>query len=244
MRLKLLAATLVLFVSAAIVVGHRARAEKQPQVTSSIVELPDGHLRLSVLNSSGVPITALVALGTRKHLEKGTAVGSVRFFDSALDPFGRREINPGQTYIFTFFGPNPPPEQLKRDLELKAAIFADGTSWGDSQWVNTLLVRRSAAHRYNSEALQALETANSQGASLQRATGDLTQLRDSEFAAAKTTAEKQMAHFTFSEAMLFFNDATAPDGTAASVSESIARARSQLLIRVNRLKASKPNIVN
>jgi len=60
------------------------------------------------------------------------------------------------------------------------------------------------AGRYNSEALQAIETASSQGASLQTVAELLTPLRTNEFAAAKTTAEKQMASFTFPEPLLFF----------------------------------------
>ncbi|PYU47722.1 MAG: hypothetical protein DMG54_00285 [Acidobacteria bacterium] len=163
MRKPILAASLALAVMTGAVVYHRAFAARLQEIGTNIEMLSDGHVRLNVINTTNLPISALAAVGTRTLLAKPATDRSVRFFDSVLNPFGPKELAPGKNYTFNFFGPNPPPDQLKRDVQLKAAIFADGSTWGDPEWVSTLLLRRASAYHYDSKVLKNIEQANSVG---------------------------------------------------------------------------------
>src|SRR5437879_13617837 len=168
LRKPILAASLALAVMTGAVVYHLAFAARLQEIGTNIEMLSDGHVRLNVINTTNLPISALAAVGTRTLLAKPATDRSVRFFDSVLNPFGPRELGPGKTYTFNFFGPNPPPDQLKRDVQLRAAIFADGSTWGDQEWITTLLLRRSSAHLYNAKILKTIEQTTSAGLQLQQ----------------------------------------------------------------------------
>jgi hypothetical protein len=244
MRHRVLATTLVLVIPLTIALVHGAEAQKQQKVNVAVTELPNGRVRLSVLNNSGSLITALVAVGTRTLMTTGATDKSVRFFDSVLYPFEPKEIHSGQSHDFIFFGPNPPPDQLRRDVQLKAAIFADGSTWGEPEWVATLVLRRSSAYHYNSKVLKIIEQANSAGIPVQELSQELAGFEKDDFAAAKTTAEKQMVEVAYEEALLLLQDSTRTQGDNAPLPETTGQARSRLLLRVSRLQASKPSIVN
>lgn len=162
MKIALSGLALSVAILATAAVRH-ANTLVQGQIEVATEALSDGHVHLTASNQSRAAITALVAIGTRTHLPDRVTVRSVRFFDSVLSLTGSRGIAHGQSYTFNFFGPNPPPDQLERDVQLKAAIFADGSTWGDPKWVSTLQLRRSSARRYSSEALQAIEALGSVG---------------------------------------------------------------------------------
>ena len=213
-------------------------------LSTNIEALTDGHVQLSVVNTSNLPITALAAVGTRTLLAKPATDRSVRFFDSVLNPFGPRELGPGKTYTFNFFGPNPPPDQLKRDVQLRAAIFADGSTWGDQEWITTLLLRRSSAHLYNAKILKTIEQTTSAGIPLQQLIQKLSALQKDDFDAAKTTAEKQMVQAAYEEALILLQSRTRANGDTASLPEATGQTRSRLFLRVTRLEASKPPIAN
>lgn len=243
MRKRFLGAALLIIIPTALILARRALGEKAQGPSSTIETQSNGSIRLNITNTATVPITALAAVGTRTFVANGRTGRSVRLFDSVLNPFSRKEILPGQTYSFSFFGPNPPENQLKRDVEFKAAIFADGSTWGDPEWVNTLLLRRSSAYRYNAEALQLLEHAPAT-VSAQALTQQLAQLEQSELTAAKTVAEKQMVEVAFEEPIAVLANSMRSEKSSAPVREPLAQARSQLYLRNTRLMASKPVVGN
>lgn len=242
MRKLKFAASVILAATCALIFqgGTTSSGQETHAVSSSTETRPDGHIVLSVLNNSNSPITAVAAVGTRTVLGNSTTDTSVRFFDSVLNPFGPKEVMEGHTYAFDFFGPNPPPDQLRRGVEIKAVLFADGLSWGDPKWVDTLLLRRSSALKYNEEALQAIEAASAGGSTRGELASLLGRLRSQEVNTAQTIPEKQAADVAFAEAVLMLRDTTEADGTEVPLAESIAHARSRLLLRIDRLKAAKP----
>lgn len=240
MRKRFVVVSLCLSIVIGAIVYHRALAARLPEITTNVDMLDGGHVRLTVLNTTNLPITALAAVGTRTLLGKPITDRSVRFFDSVLDPFGPRELAPGKGYAFNFFGPNPPPDQLRRDVQLKAAILADGSTWGDREWVETLLLRRSSAFHYNSRVLKMIEEASSAGIPRQELAQALTALEKNDLAAAKTTAEKQMIEVAYEEALQLLQDGRSVYGDNAPLPQLTGRARNRLLLRVSRLQASKP----
>jgi hypothetical protein len=115
---------------------------------------------LDVRNTSRVPITAVLAEGKRQLVEATHPLLSVKSFDSALEPYAARSLESGQTYRFVFFGPKPEPARLsRRTVAVRAVLFADGGTWGDQEWIDTLLSLRRTAYRCENDALQAMQEA-------------------------------------------------------------------------------------
>ena len=230
-------AVLIAFLSALplVAVALQMRRPSTQEIGVATESLPDGHVRLTVLNQSNIPITALAAIGTRTRLKDATRVKSVRFFDSVLNPFGPKDLVQNQSYTFVFFGPNPPPSEIERDVRLLAAVFADGSSWGDTDWISVLNQRRGWAKRYNSEALQLVESANSESDTREDLIGRIEQLRSAETKAAGSVAERQMADFSFEEPLTALREINRADGQTVPLSESIALARNRLFVRIEKL---------
>lgn len=226
----------VTFVAAA--VGAQQGREQSAPATS-IQELANGRVHFDVTNSADVPITALVAIGTRTLIANGATDRSIRFFDSVIMQRVPKQIAPGATYTFNFFGPRPTPDKIKRDVQLKAAIFADGSNWGDSKWIETLLLRRSTLLRYSTKILDLIEGANLAEISRDNLVQELEQTSNRDFAAAGTTAEKQMVERAYQDAIISLqnDDRENQDAPLSTIS---ARARSKLSSRLARLKSSKP----
>lgn len=202
----------------------------------------DGHVLLTVTNEAASPITALAAVGSRTLLASGATDRSVRFFDSALNPFGPKSIPPGGTYTFTFFGPRPAPRTITRSVELDAAVFQDGSSWGDSEWVNKLLLRRSSAYNYSLKVLHQLQDASSTGSSRQMLEQALVEGERSDFASAGTIEEKQMVQAAYEDTLLIVRNTTGNQGNADASTDMISRARARLLLRTRQLFNSRPAI--
>lgn len=228
-------------IAIAILVAYPGRALAQG-LKSDVSARSDGHVLLTVTNHSGSAVTAMVAVGTRTLLATGATVRSVRFFDSILSPLRSRSLLPEQEHTFVFFGPRPAPDQITRKAELKAAIFADGSTWGDLTWVDTLLLRRSSALRYNTKILEMVERAVSAGASGDDLRQQLSDTEKTDLAAAQTVAEKQMVEVAYQNTLLLLQDPARADGSVIPPAESGAHARSQLSLRISALSKSKPTL--
>jgi hypothetical protein len=110
---------------------------------------------VSVHNTSPVAITAVLVEGKRLLIDAKHPLRSVRSFDSALEPYRNRSLESGKTYDFILFGPKPDPLRLReRSAAVKAALFADGGTWGEQRWIDTLLSVRKTAYKSESQALQ------------------------------------------------------------------------------------------
>jgi hypothetical protein len=73
--------------------------------------------------------------------------------DAALEP-GSAPIPPNQQITLPFFN---------GEVTLRAALWADGTSYGDSQWINRLRERRTLAALHNANAIAVLQKALDSG---------------------------------------------------------------------------------
>lgn len=228
--------TQLLMLALTVSVAAAAVPSTQNGLATSVRVLPAGRMRIEVSNTSKAAITAMAIVGIRTWKVKGEVVRSVRFFDGILNPYGRTEIEPGQSYSLTLFGPNPPPNQLSRAVKLEAVLFADGSSWGDPEWIAVLVDRRSSALKYNTEALNAVNAAVLTESSSEDLSQRLGQLRSDEMRAAASTAERQMADFAFDEPMLELQDAKRSAGVISSLSEITASVRARLQFRISRLR--------
>lgn len=117
----------------------RNHTVQDPRMKATVEDLPNGQTLFTIQNRSAQPITALAVVGTRAMLPPKRGSGKVvRYFDSVANLGHDSELGPYQSHTFIIFGKSPSPSEASRDVELKAALFADGSSYGDPAWVNKL----------------------------------------------------------------------------------------------------------
>jgi len=221
-----------------------ANGSAHSKITTTSEVLPDGHVRFQIENRSRVPITALAVVGIRTPIKPGRHETSVRYFDSVLDPLFEKDLMPGQTYSFTLFGPNPPPDTMRREVTLKAALFADGTIWGDAEWTQRLLLRRSSAEGYINNGLQLLTAARTSGSTREAAIKEAEDALKVNYDSASTVEEKQMVQQVYREMILFLQGSTRNDGAAISQEDSMTAAANHLMARAHRLTSAKKSVMS
>lgn len=216
----------------------------------------NGVLLIQVTNQSATPVTALLAEGDRSLRGSNRVIHSMRFFDVALDAIAP-PIEPGKSYAFKFFGPNPPQESLAiRSAQLKAAIFADGSTWGDEESVQVLLDRRKLAYQCDTEALKAAMDAKMQHSSGAELMKQLDSIRTQHLADAKSPAERTVVDLTLKDIQYLVMDkmqGSANSLNAVSTSDALNEqhstkvtdaAISRLTLRAQRLEAARPKVHN
>lgn len=223
------------------------------QLLQSITSLPDGHVNLDVANVSNTAITALIAVGTRSLKNSRAVLQSVRVFDSVTDSLNERPLAGGARYRFVFFGPRPPAQKLRlRSVELKAALFANGSAWGDPTWIEKLTLRRKAAYSYENNALDILMDAKLHPEKVASLVERLKTAESESSVTARTVENRQIAHAVFGEATLLVQHAIqvrldiASPGTrppTQQTGKSVAdNAIDRMTERIRALTASLPSI--
>ena len=205
---------------------------KAEQTTS-----PDGHIYFVVTNQSRLPITAIAVTITRTSANGRTPPHpSVRYFDSAINPFGPdgREINPGQSHTFSLAGPL---DKSRTEGRLNAVIFSDGSSSGDPEWVGRMVQSREMDYKYIDQALHFLQMGKVSGISLGALAVEGQRRMDAVLHSSSAVEEKQIAQTVYGDVIL--NLQGMPNGTE-SASHKLNSTISQLLTRRQRLLSSKP----
>jgi hypothetical protein len=163
-------------------------------------ELPDGHIQLGVRNTSQIPVTAVLAEGVRQLIGEKHPGRSVRSFDSVLEPFRSQALESGQAYRFIFFGPKPELSRLsERSVAVRAALFADGHTWGEQKWIDTLLSVRKTAYKCESAALQALVDAKAHSTAGEAILQKLQDMEKASKEAAPSVYDRMTAERVFEE---------------------------------------------
>ncbi len=216
---------------------------KDSLVTTATELLPDGHVRLVVTNRSHQPVTALYAIAQGTPLVQGISeTVSHRFFDSVIDIFSQKDLEPLQDYVFVFAGPHPGPSKLHIDASLQAALFADGTSWGDSTGVETLISRRKFMLHYVEAALNMLREAKSNGTARQALEEQFQTRLDGPSPTAKAD-ERLIARAVFGEVLASLHMDETAVASALPMDQRINSIISQLRHRQQKLLWSKPALV-
>jgi hypothetical protein len=183
-------------------------------------------------------MTAAAVLGTRLLGETDQGDRSVRFFDSVLAGHARRAVAFGKEVDFTLFGPHPSPQEASRRVEVKAALFDDGESWGDPQWVAVLLKRRAYARTQALYALSEIASARDSGETRDQILQRLQDDRARAIQAGRDINEKQMAGGVFANVLLFISRGARPDGSAIPISESLSQAADAMSALSGRIERS------
>jgi hypothetical protein len=107
--------------------------EIDPRFSAKLEPRPAGGVQYTITNLSDTPITAVVI---EALYPDRSGMGILRSFDSVLRSGGARSpIFPQMTYSFQYAGgktSNGTPISVPTDIKLRAIVFADGSSFGDS----------------------------------------------------------------------------------------------------------------
>jgi hypothetical protein len=128
---------------------------QSPPVVATVATQPDGRLALSVQNLKGSPLTAYF------FKELGAGFGFMGYMDAG------GLTNGALPSPF----PIPPNQQAttilanatNREVTFLAALWADGTTYGDPDWVGRLRERRVLAQQHNDNAIAVLQKALDSG---------------------------------------------------------------------------------
>lgn len=194
---------------------------RDSSIVTAVQELPDGFMKLKVANRSEIPVTAIVAVGDRVLKGSQKTVHSVRFFDSALDIFGRPALRTGEDYSFQFFGPRPTAESISsRSVGVGAVLFRDGLTWGDTKWIAILLRRRRLAYDYDRQALDILMDARLHGMGGAEVLKRLRDRLEADRSQQRDAVGKQMAVLCFEDVELVVQDAIDRSKAATALSSA------------------------
>jgi hypothetical protein len=235
MKRMLLYATVVVLACASL--GF-VQSQDDTRVNGQQVKLPDGHVQFTVTNKANQPITAIAVVAIKTPLAGGNSGRSVRIFDSVVNPFGPygRAIMPGGSHTFSLAGPL---EKRQIDATLKAVIFADGSSVGDTTWVQRLVHARQLALNYVEDALQFIRSGRTAGTQPSALAEEAQQRSATVLHSSASIDEKQVSEMVYGEVALHLQGG--PDGSAPT-DQRFDSAISQLLTRRSALLNSKPSL--
>lgn len=201
----------------------------------------DGSSLLIVQNNSKTLITGLLAVGAQDTPGKGR-VTALRVFDSVINAPHDRPIEPYQSYTFVLFGPSP-RSQAKTTASLKAAIFSDGSTWGETSYMQRLLRLRRLTYEYTKKAVQTVESATRNGISCDQLAQEADQTARSKMQEAADVDEKQIAENVLSNISVFIRANARNCGSTTRSDRVFDILLGRLLLKETSLLHSRPPIL-
>ncbi len=220
-----------------------AQGIQDTRIKAEQTATPDGHVYFTITNESNMPITAIAIFATRTPPDSGIhPARSTRFFDCIINPFGPggREVMPGQSHRFSLAGPL---EKRRIDASLKAVIFSDGSSLGDTQWIERMTEARQVDLNYVDQALQFLKSGKSSGTSREGLIQEAQRRAGAARSSSTTMDEKQIGWPMYQEISTNLQvDMTGHAGAnqPLTLNQRLDTLTSQFLTRRQRLLSSKP----
>lgn len=218
-------------------------AGQESAIEANAISEQDGHVEFFITNRSSINVDAYVILIETIPLMKGPSrLQTVRYVDVATNP-REQTLLPGAMRRFRFAGPEPGPKVVRTEVSLKAAIFADGTSFGESAWVDKLLEMRKRMCLRANWALSLLESEKYRGRVTRDEIIDRIKQAASEAMPTAESVEDRMAIDAF-EKEITANLALVQrsDGQSVSVQESLQMVVNHITNRRQRIMAAKPSI--
>ena len=199
------------------------------RIKVTVEDLPDGRTLFTVQNRSPQPITALALEAKRTLLPPKKGSGrSVRYFDSVANLGHDSELTPYQSHTFVIFGKSPSLSEASRDVELRAALLADGTSYGDPAWVNKLVDGRTFLSHCLGNVSQELNAGLAGGEPAQSLVGELRQEEAAQMKSAGSLDERVIANRVY-ESVIHYLSASFPNNVpeANRIRELLDQFRTQ-----------------
>ncbi len=218
--------------------GSSSEAPLDVKTTS----LPDGWIEISITNLSNQAVTAFVLFSEHTPL-----VSTVRYYytikwvDSIFSPHDR-PIMPNETQRFKYGGPNPGPDRVRTEVSLKAAVFADGTAFGDPVWGDRLIQGRKSLFEHFGKAIQALQLARARSASREELIRTFTETESAELSTTQTPERQRGIRTAYGTVIANLQRSTTPNGAVIALDNIIDGVLREFLERRQRLLSSKPSI--
>lgn len=139
-----------------------AFAQTQPPIeASAALNTTGGGATITVRNRHTAPLVAFVFIYTLRTADSiySASTGS---YDSAIDPAANRAVPPGEDTQIPYYAGS---RGLKPVVNIEAALFADGTTYGHKNMVQTILDRRNFAFVTLNKTINELKLAAKLGTS-------------------------------------------------------------------------------
>jgi hypothetical protein len=132
-------------------------------ITVAAVQTGASQPKWSVTNTGSTTVTAF-ALTYALPVPQGSNVAGADatiLYDAATEPLANKPVPPGQTVTLPY---GPSSAGVGQALpQVRAAVLADGTAWGDSLWCARIARRRGYMEKYLRASITELMQASSAG---------------------------------------------------------------------------------
>lgn len=171
----------IIVLAAALCLAPCIRAQEQI-LTTEFARLPDGRGQLAVTNNSEtITVMAYVIIhqsllpGRDRPIANGGDFKDVLFHSEQHNNF-QDAIEPLETRRFRF---GTKGSEIQNQIELKAAVFSDGTTWGDREWVQRILKSRRYFYDDLGLAIEKIKAALDAGSPVEPLRQEFDQLHNS-----------------------------------------------------------------
>jgi hypothetical protein len=235
--------------SCVILMATLALGRAQGPSVETVIEERNGRTELNVINRGEQPVTALVITlehGPASQPHRGTLVDTM---DTALN-ITDRPIMPGDTRTFAY-GAGPgvsavaPRPGWHSELALQAAIFADGSTFGDPDWAQRLIDARRSRYKHLGGAIQALHVGRETGKSKPELIAEFQELEKGALASVhgqKWPNEMLAIRWVYDTVLLQLQQGPGPGGTPTPLDAVLNYIIQELMQQRQRLLASKPPV--
>jgi len=182
---------LFFFVVSVTLVGTLCLAQEAP-VVMSVNRPPDGSVTVQIANHHQAALTAYVLEVDREPVAANGPHGrGILYFDSLINPWQNKSFAPGETRTIRVAGPSRGPTPWQITPTLKAAVFEDGTTFGDSDTVALVIAARKMFFEELGKAISLIQTAKAQGMSREELIREATRQQQADLAGAQEPEEKR-----------------------------------------------------
>ncbi len=221
-----------------------ARAPDLPPAAAKLTRLSGGRVQLALTNGSQEPMTAFAV-----YIEltlPGVAAPhphSIRIVDSVLNPRDQ-EVMPGDTHRLTFGGVVGPGGVVSPPkVTLEAAVFADGSTFGDPSWVQRIIADRKTAYQNIGVAIRELQSAQASGETRQQLVARFAALKQQALRCCRQHYQGLIGSMPFDEVWFNLQHSTLLGRGPTPLRTLIPLAVHQLAQWRQRLYQAKPSVI-
>ncbi len=207
----------LLWLAGLLTLAQIASAE-DTRISTRMITPPGEATQLEITNHADQPIMAVVInwQGYPSPFDKYSMKGVVKYYDTEFAVLRRPgEIIPWEALSVDYLWPISPGDKrrlpalycsetwtgdpaVEPRVFLQAAVFADGSFYGDERWARSTVERRKRSYRHVEAAIQKLTSALQSNGSREQLINDFTELLRRQSRSAEWVEENKQAAAVFS----------------------------------------------
>lgn len=217
---------------------------QETAISATVIPHSDGSVDLAVTDHSRRIVTAWVIFVDFVPLLQGTPRATQTIYtDNVINPFDR-PLMPNDTRTVNVGGTEPGSTKTKVEVGFEAALFDDGSAFGDPSWSNRLVQQRKYLYVHIQEAIELLDGAKPKGTSREDLINQMQSIKKTKLNSAETPEEQRAIRKVYEEAAVNLQRSQRPDGTVIPVSDRIDQIEKQFVQERQRILASKPPVTD